>query len=97
MRSRYGSASSHVATTGSSEGLFELVRKLEVDVVVVAIQDRRLNLPTEELLRCRLAGIEGATFNTTTDSLEAIRDRGDAAWITAISARFYNDEFATAC
>jgi hypothetical protein len=25
----------------------------------------------------------GATFNETTDSLEAVRDRGDAAWITA--------------
>ncbi len=26
--------------------------------------------------------IKGATFDTATDSLEAIRDRGDAAWIT---------------
>jgi len=26
--------------------------------------------------------IQGATFNTATDSLEAIRDRGDAAWTT---------------
>lgn len=30
----------------------------------------------------RFDGIEGATFATATDSLEAIRDRGDAAWIT---------------
>jgi len=30
----------------------------------------------------RLDNIEGATFNTATDSLEAIRDRGDAAWTT---------------
>lgn len=52
------SDASHLATTGASAGLYDLVRKLEVDVVVVAIQDRRLNLPTEELLRCRLAGIE---------------------------------------
>ena len=28
----------------------------------------------------RLTGIEGATFSTATDSLEAIRNRGDAAW-----------------
>ena len=30
----------------------------------------------------RFAGIEGATFNTSTDSLEAIRNRGDAEWVT---------------
>jgi hypothetical protein len=29
-----------------------------------------------------LSDIQGATFNTATDSLEAIRDRGDSAWIT---------------
>ncbi|HUR28881.1 MAG TPA: TIGR03013 family XrtA/PEP-CTERM system glycosyltransferase [Planctomycetota bacterium] len=40
-----------------SEPLFELVRRLQIDVVVVALQDRRGNLPTDQLLRCRLAGI----------------------------------------
>ena len=30
----------------------------------------------------RFTGIEGATFDTSTDSLEAIRNRGDTAWIT---------------
>jgi hypothetical protein len=30
----------------------------------------------------KLDGMRGATFNTATDSLEAIRDRGDAAWTT---------------
>jgi len=30
----------------------------------------------------RFDGVEGATFATGTDSLEAIRDRGDAAWTT---------------
>ncbi len=29
------------------------------------------------------SGIKGATFDTATDSLEAIRNRGDAAWLTA--------------
>jgi hypothetical protein len=29
-----------------------------------------------------LTGIKGATFDTGTDSLESIRNRGDAAWIT---------------
>ena len=32
----------------------------------------------------RFDGIEGAGFVTGTDSLEAIRDRGDVAWITAV-------------
>ncbi|MEO6708010.1 MAG: TIGR03013 family XrtA/PEP-CTERM system glycosyltransferase [Planctomycetota bacterium] len=39
------------------EPLFELVRRLQIDIVVVALQDRRGNLPTDQLLRCRLAGI----------------------------------------
>lgn len=40
-----------------TEPLFELVQRMDVDVVVVALQDRRGNLPTDQLLRCRLAGI----------------------------------------
>ena len=38
------------------------------------------------------SGIKGATFDTSTDSLEAIRDRGDAAWITGAGG----DPWATA-
>ena len=34
-------------------------------------------------LEATLSNMKGATFNTTTDSLEALRDRGDVAWITA--------------
>lgn len=30
----------------------------------------------------RFDGVEGATFDTATDSLEALRNRGDVAWIT---------------
>lgn len=40
------------------EGLLELARRLRVDVLVVALEDRRQTLPIEELLRCRLAGID---------------------------------------
>jgi hypothetical protein len=32
-----------------------------------------------------LTEIKGSTFDTGTDSLEAIRNRGDAAWITAVA------------
>lgn len=35
-----------------------------------------------DAIPARFDGIEGATFSSATDSLEAIRDRGDAAWIT---------------
>lgn len=36
---------------------FDIVRSLDVDTVIVALEDRRGHLPTDELLRCRLAGI----------------------------------------
>jgi hypothetical protein len=41
------------------------------------------NLPAAAALEATLTAMKGATFSGTTDSLEAIRDRGDAAWITA--------------
>ena len=41
----------------SAETLFGLVQRLKVDSIVVALEDRRLHLPTDDLLRCRLGGI----------------------------------------
>ena len=38
--------------------LFDLVQRMRVDTVVVALEDRRGHLPTEELLHCRLTGIK---------------------------------------
>lgn len=38
---------------------------------------------TGTTLDTKLNNIQGVTFNTATDSLEALRGRGDAAWITA--------------
>ncbi len=40
------------------EGLPELLQKLRVEMIVVALEDRRLTLPIEDLLRARLAGVE---------------------------------------
>ncbi len=37
--------------------LYDLVTKHRVDVLVVALEDRREGLPTEQLLQCRLAGV----------------------------------------
>ena len=41
------------------------------------------NLPAAAALEATLTAMKGATFDTATDSLEALRNRGDAAWITA--------------
>lgn len=38
---------------------------------------------TGTTLDTKLNNIQGATFDTATDSLEALRNRGDASWITA--------------
>jgi hypothetical protein len=38
---------------------------------------------TGTTLPATLSGMSGATFDTATDSLEALRNRGDSAWITA--------------
>ena len=43
--------------TGQKEPLPELARRLGIDMIVVAFEERRGSLPTEELLRCRLEGI----------------------------------------
>ena len=40
-------------------------------------------VPAAGALEATLTTMQGATFSGTTDSLEALRDRGDAAWITA--------------
>jgi lipopolysaccharide/colanic/teichoic acid biosynthesis glycosyltransferase len=37
--------------------LLQIAQAREIDLIAVAIQDRRRSLPTEELLECRLAGI----------------------------------------
>ena len=41
------------------------------------------NLPAAAALEATLTAMKGATFSGATDSLEALRDRGDAAWATA--------------
>jgi hypothetical protein len=46
--------------------------------ILDTIRDRTLLLSTQT----SVDGMRGATFDTATDSLEAIRNRGDAAWVT---------------
>lgn len=50
---------------GSYEGLVELVRETDSKALVVAMEDQRGRFPADELLRCRVEGInvlDGATF-----------------------------------
>ncbi|MEC7233036.1 MAG: hypothetical protein VXW31_08860, partial [Planctomycetota bacterium] len=47
------------AETGQGEeSLLELVEKLAIETVVIALEDRRLTLPIEDLLKAKLAGVE---------------------------------------
>jgi exopolysaccharide biosynthesis polyprenyl glycosylphosphotransferase len=43
---------------GSGDSFLSLARGLGVDLLVVALENRRQMLPTEDLLRCRLGGID---------------------------------------
>jgi hypothetical protein len=52
-----------------------------LDTEIAAILADTNELQTDDIPG-RLDDIEGATFDTSTDSLEAIRNRGDAAWTT---------------
>lgn len=55
-----GSGNGHGTGNGASAHAPRLIALAEakaIDLIVVAIQDRRKNLPTDELLECRLAGI----------------------------------------
>jgi len=63
-------------TEGGAGRLSAALKKL-LDVAVPA------NTLNDLALEATLTGMKGDTFNPATDSLEALRDRGDAAWITA--------------
>lgn len=52
-------------------------------IATVTTTTNLTNLPAAAALEATLTAMKGATFAGATDSLEAIRDRGDAAWATA--------------
>lgn len=56
---------------------------LPTDVANVKTDTAAILVDTGTTLDAKLNNIQGATFDTATDSLEALRNRGDAAWITA--------------
>ncbi len=64
---------------GGATRLTSLVKRLEVNEIVVALADRRGKLPTEDLLHCRLAGIPVRDYDQVFEhvagkiSVEALR------------------------
>jgi hypothetical protein len=59
-----------------------LISTLDAVVDTVKVDTAAILVDTGTTLPARFDNIEGASFSTSTDSLEAIRDRGDSAWIT---------------
>jgi uncharacterized tellurite resistance protein B-like protein len=50
---------------------------------IIATEIASILVDTETTLDTKINDIQGTTFNTSTDSLEALRNRGDSAWVTA--------------
>jgi hypothetical protein len=55
---------------------------ISTDIAAIKSDTAAILTDTGTTLDTKLNDIQGATFSSATDSLEAIRDRGDAAWIT---------------
>jgi hypothetical protein len=55
------------------------------DIPTVSEFNARTIVSANYALEATLTSMKGATFNGTTDSLEALRDRGDVAWTTGSS------------
>lgn len=55
---------------------------VSADIATIDSNVDAILVDTGTTLENHLVGMKGATFDTATDSLEAIRNRGDAAWIT---------------
>ena len=55
---------------------------VSADIAAVKAETAAIIVDTGTDIPALLADIQGATFDTATDSLEAIRNRGDAAWTT---------------
>ena len=53
------------------------------NIGTIATVTNLTNLPAAAALEATLTSMKGATYAEATDSLEALRNRGDAAWITA--------------
>lgn len=82
----YVSGDNEVVPTnlGTGSSLTALASQASVDdLPTVAEFEARTLVAANYATAANLALAMGATFDTATDSLEALRNRGDAAWITA--------------
>jgi hypothetical protein len=68
----FGWATTEVILTSAYDAAKTAASQISVD-----------DVPTNAELAAAFTEIKGATWNASTDTLEAIRDRGDAAWATA--------------
>ena len=79
-----GTDSAALASVCTEARLAELDgANIPTDVANVKTDTAAILVDTGTTLDTKLNNIQGATFDTATDSLEALRNRGDAAWITA--------------
>jgi len=74
----------HTAQTGDSFARLgaPIAASISADIAVVDANVDAVLVDTGTTLDTKLNDIQGATFSSVTDSLEAVRDRGDAAWTT---------------
>jgi len=79
MRGTDGANTTVPDAAGTAAGL-HTTTDAKIDTVDGIVDD--ILVDTGTTLPARFDGVEGATFATGTDSLEAIRDRGDTAWLT---------------
>ncbi len=78
-----GTDSAALASVCTEVRLAELAAaNLPTDIAAIKAETALIVTDTGTTLDTKLNDIQGATFSSATDSLEAIRDRGDAEWIT---------------
>ena len=78
-----GTDSAALASVCTEARLTELdAGNLITDVFTVRVLCDDILVDTGTTLDTKINDIQGATFSSATDSLEAVRDRGDAAWTT---------------
>jgi hypothetical protein len=72
----------HIAFTFIGTGAVPATIQIYTDFPQTGDSFSRVGAPTGASISADLSSIRGATFDTATDSLEALRNRGDAAWVT---------------
>ena len=82
---------SRLVVAGERESLCHLARRLDVDEIVVALEDRRNVLPVEELLECRINGTSVTELPTflERETGKVKLDLVHPSWMTYTPGFFY--------